>query len=125
MWVSRKQTYPLPCLFSGSFYSKYIQSSKDRVVVIISDAMRYEVGQSLFSKLEDDEKCTPKMGSMMSILPSYTRLGMGALLPHKSLELTQDNKVLVDGMPCDSLKQREAILNFHTPNSRCISVLMI
>jgi len=45
---------------------------------------------------------------------------MGALLPHKSLELTQDNKVLVDEMPCDSLKQREAILNSYTPNSRCI-----
>jgi len=103
-----------------NFYSKYIQSSKDRVVVIISDAMRYEVGQSLFAKLEDDEKCTPKLESMMSVLPSYTRLGMGALLPHKSLELTQENKVLVDSMPCDSLKQREAILNSYTPNSRCI-----
>jgi uncharacterized protein (TIGR02687 family) len=103
-----------------NFYNKYIQSSKDRVVVIISDAMRYEVGQSLFAKLEDDEKCTPKLESMMSILPSYTRLGMGALLPHKSLELTQENKVLVDGLPCDSLKQREVILNSYTPNSRCI-----
>jgi len=103
-----------------NFYSKYIQSSKDRVVVIISDAMRYEVGQSLVVKLENDEKCTPKLESMISVLPSYTRLGMGALLPHKALELTQDNKVLVDGMPCDSLKQREAILNSYMPNSRCI-----
>jgi uncharacterized protein (TIGR02687 family) len=82
--------------------------------------MRYEVGQSLFAKLEDDEKCTPKLESMMSVLPSNTRLGMGALLPHKSLELTRENKVLVDGMPCDSLKQREVILNSYTPNSRCI-----
>ena len=60
-----------------NFYNKYILSSKDRVVVIISDAMRYEVGQSLFAKLEDDEKCTPKLESMMSILPSYTRLEIG------------------------------------------------
>ena len=103
-----------------NFYSKYIQSSKDRVVVIISDAMRYEVGQSLFKKLENDEKCTAKLDAMMGVLPSYTRLGMGALLPHKSLELTQDNKVLVDGLPCDSLKQREVILNSYAPNSRCI-----
>jgi len=103
-----------------NFYSKYVQSNKDRVVVIISDAMRYEVGQSLFLKLKDDEKCTPKLEAMMSVLPSYTRLGMGALLPHRTLELTDDYKVLVDGMPCESLKQREAILNTYVPNSRSI-----
>lgn len=103
-----------------SFYSKYVQSSKDRVVVIISDAMRYEVGQSLFLKLKDDEKCTPKLEAMMSMLPSYTRLGMGALLPHRTLELSDDYRVLVDGMPCESLKQRETILNTYVPNSRSI-----
>lgn len=103
-----------------NFYSKYIQSSKDRIVVIISDAMRYEVAQSLFLKLKDDEKCTPKLEAMMSVLPSYTRLGMGALLPHKSLELSDDYRVIVDGMPCESLKQREAILKTYVPNSRSI-----
>ncbi|UWG97287.1 BREX-1 system phosphatase PglZ type A [Dehalobacter sp. DCM] len=103
-----------------NFYSKYIQPSKDRVVVIISDAMRYEVGQTLFAKLENDEKCTPKLEAVLSVLPSYTRLGMAALLPHKTLELTDDSRVLVDGMPCDSLKQRESVINLYSPNSRCI-----
>ena len=103
-----------------NFFSKYIQSSKDRVVVIISDAMRYEVGQTLFAKLDNDEKCTPKLEAMLSVLPSYTRLGMAALLPHKTLELTDDSRVLVDGMPCDSLKQREFVVNTYSPNSRCI-----
>jgi 2,3-bisphosphoglycerate-independent phosphoglycerate mutase len=27
---------------------------------------------------------------------------------------------MVDGMPCDSLKQRELILNTYSPDSRCI-----
>jgi uncharacterized protein (TIGR02687 family) len=103
-----------------NFYSKYVQPSKDRVVVIISDAMRYEVGQSLFTKLQNDEKCAPKLEAIMGVLPSYTRLGMGALLPHRTLELTEDSKVLVDGMPCDSLKQREAILNSNAQKSRSI-----
>ncbi|MFZ3129863.1 MAG: BREX-1 system phosphatase PglZ type A, partial [Desulfosporosinus sp.] len=92
-----------------NFYNQYIRSSKDRVVVIISDALRYEVGRSLFLKLQDDEKCTVKLEAMLSVLPSYTRLGMAALLPHKTLEMTDDFKVLVDGMPCDDLKQRESI----------------
>ncbi|WP_366924740.1 BREX-1 system phosphatase PglZ type A [Metallumcola ferriviriculae] len=103
-----------------NFYNKFIRSSKDRVVVIISDAMRYEVGRALYMKLQNDEKCTAKLDAMMGVLPSYTRLGMGALLPHKTLELTDDNKVMVDGMPCDSLKQRETILNTYESNSRCI-----
>ncbi|PKM89153.1 MAG: BREX-1 system phosphatase PglZ type A [Firmicutes bacterium HGW-Firmicutes-12] len=103
-----------------NFYNKYVHSSKDRVVVIISDAMRYEVGRALYMKLQDDEKCTAKLDAMMGVLPTYTRLGMGALLPHMTLELTDDNKVMVDGMPCDSLKQRELILNTYSSNSRCI-----
>jgi uncharacterized protein (TIGR02687 family) len=103
-----------------NFYNKYIRSSKDRVVVIISDAMRYEVGRELYLKFQDDEKSTAEIDAMMGVLPSYTRLGMGALLPHKSLELTDDSKVLVDGKPCDSLKQREAILKTYSADSRCI-----
>jgi len=103
-----------------NFYNKFVRYSKDRVVVIISDAMRYEVGRALYMKLQDDEKCTAKLDALMGVLPSFTRLGMGALLPHSKLELTDDNKVMVDGMPCDSLKQRDVILNTHSTDSRCI-----
>ncbi|MGB4438744.1 MAG: BREX-1 system phosphatase PglZ type A [Sedimentibacter sp.] len=102
------------------FYNKYIRYSKDKVVVIISDAMRYEVGHSLFLKLQSDEKCTTKLDAMLSVLPSYTRLGMAALLPHKTLEMTDEYKVLVDEMPCDDLKQRETILKNYSPNSHCV-----
>ena len=31
---------------------------------------------------------------------SYTRLGMAALLPHKTLEMTDDFQVLADGILC-------------------------
>lgn len=103
-----------------NFYNQYIRSSKDRVVVIISDAMRYEVGRSLFLKFQDDEKCTVKLDAMLSVLPSYTRLGMAALLPHKTLTMTDNYKVLVDGMSCDDLKQREAILKNYSTSSRCV-----
>jgi uncharacterized protein (TIGR02687 family) len=103
-----------------NFYNQYVRPSKDRIVVIISDAMRYEVGHSLFLKLEDDEKCTVKFNAMLSVLPSYTRLGMAALLPHKTIEMTEEYRVLIDGMPCDDLKQREAVLKKYTPNSHCV-----
>lgn len=102
------------------FYNRYIHSCRDRVVVIISDAMRFEVGRSLWSKLQDDAKCSAKLDAMLSVLPSYTKLGMAALLPHKTIEMTDDFRVLVDGSACDDLKQREALLQSYSHNSRCV-----
>ncbi|KJS18736.1 MAG: alkaline phosphatase [Clostridiaceae bacterium BRH_c20a] len=107
-------------LLQRNFFNSFIRRSRDKVVVIISDALRYETGYSLYQKLQDDVKCTVKLDAMMSVLPSYTRLGMAALLPHKMLEMTDDFKVLVDGMSCDDLKQRETILQSYVPNSRCV-----
>lgn len=102
------------------FYTKYIKYAKERTVVIISDAMRYEVGKTLFERFQADEKCTAAITPMQSVLPSYTRFGMGALLPHRTIELSEAFDVLVDGMPCDDLKQREAILKSYQPDSRCV-----
>jgi uncharacterized protein (TIGR02687 family) len=103
-----------------NFYGRFIRNSKAKVVVIISDAMRYETGHELYELLEHDANCTAKIEPMMGVLPSYTRLGMAALLPHKALEITDDFKVLTDGMSSDDLKQREAILRRSAPNSLCI-----
>lgn len=103
-----------------NFYSQYIRLAKERSVVILSDALRYEVGQELFLQLQADEKCTAKLQAMLSVLPSYTRLGMAALLPHKKIEMNSDYKVSIDDMPCDDLKQREAVLQRHSPGSRCV-----
>lgn len=102
------------------FFSRYIQNSKDKVIVIISDALRYETGRYLYQKLQEDAKCTATLDAMLGVLPSYTRLGMAALLPHKTLELSDDYKVLADGSTCDDLRQREEILQRYVPNSRCV-----
>ena len=102
------------------FYTKHVKYAKERIVVIISDAMRYEVGRTLFEKYLADEKCTATISAMQSVLPSYTRFGMGALLPHRTIELDDAFSVLIDGLPCDDLKQRETILKKHNPNSRCV-----
>lgn len=102
------------------FYNKFVRHAKERVVVIISDALRYEVGQSLLKKLTADEKCNASMNMMQSVLPSYTRFGMSALLPHKGLSMSADYKVLLDGKTCDDLKSREQVLQSFVPNSRTI-----
>ncbi|MEG0835595.1 MAG: BREX-1 system phosphatase PglZ type A, partial [Christensenellaceae bacterium] len=102
------------------FFGKYVRYAKERVVVIISDAMRYEVGRTLFEKLQGDEKCTVSIAPMQSVLPAITRVGMAALLPHKELCIDDKLAANVDGLPCVDTKQREAILKNAKPNSRCI-----
>lgn len=102
------------------FFSRNVNYAKDQLVVIISDALRYEVGMTLLEKLQADEKCTATMKTMASMLPSITQYGMAVLLPHRILELTEDYSVLVDGQKTDTLEQRQAILQKYKPASRCV-----
>ena len=102
------------------FFSRNVNYAKDQLVVIISDALRYEVGMTLLEKLQADEKCTATMKTMASMLPSITQYGMAALLPHRILELTEDYSVLVDGQKTDTLEQRQAILQKYKTASRCV-----
>lgn len=102
------------------FYNRNVQYAKENLVVIISDALRYEVGMTLFEKLQADEKCTATMKTMASTLPSVTQYGMAALLPHRTLELTDDYSVLVDGQKADTLEQRQAVLQKYNSASRSV-----
>ena len=102
------------------FYRTHIRYAKERVVVIISDALRYEVGQSLYSKLLADEKCTVTISAMQSVLPSVTRLGMAALLPHRTYEVIDADHATADGQPTLDLTQREALLKASRPDSRAV-----
>lgn len=102
------------------FFARNLSNAKERTVVIISDAMRYEVGKELFRRMQDDPKCTSKLEVQLGVLPSYTRLGMAALLPHSELTMTDDFKVLIDGMPCDNLFERETVLQKYSPDSVCV-----
>ncbi|MGE9957510.1 BREX-1 system phosphatase PglZ type A [Cloacibacillus porcorum] len=103
------------------FYRRHVLPAKERVVVIISDALRYEVAAELMEILSEDEKCrSAHLDIMYGVLPSVTKLGMAALLPHEKIEVDNSFKVSVDGRPCDTLSQREAILRSEVTNSRCL-----
>jgi len=99
------------------FYNRFIRNAKERIIVIISDALRFEVGQTLMERLAADEKCVATITAMQSVLPSYTRFGMSALLPHKELSMGEDYRVQVDQRVCDDLKTHEQILQSYIPNS--------
>lgn len=103
-----------------NFYAKWVGSTKEKTAVIISDAFRYEVAESLFEKMEDDEKCSAKLTALQGVLPSYTPLGMAALLPHHSLEYTENGDILVDHKPCATTEQRAEILREYKKDSACV-----
>lgn len=115
-----KEFADLTLLKQADFYRKKISDASEQTVVIISDALRYEVGVSLVERLNEDEKCKATMKTMISTLPSITAYGMAALLPHKSLELTEDYTVLVDGQKIDTLQKRQTILKAYKENSKCL-----
>lgn len=82
-----------------------------KVYVIISDAFRYEVAQELSDQLNGQFRFQSTLDSLLGVLPSYTALGMAALLPHRQLEYNQKAEISVDGLACASLDQRHQILS--------------
>lgn len=101
------------------FYRNYLKAyeGKNRVIVIISDAFRYECAKELMERLELDEKCTPKLECMISGLPSVTSVGMASLLPHKELQVDDKLNVTVDGQNCGDLASRDKILKAQNENN--------
>lgn len=76
------------------------RSERDRVVVIISDALRYEVATELREALITDLRGEAALGNLLSVLPSQTRWGMAALLPGEQLSWdAAGERVLRGGLP--------------------------
>jgi hypothetical protein len=55
------------------------------VFVIISDALRYEVAEELGNSDQYRETLYCRTAFPVGVLPSYTQLGMAALLPHDEM----------------------------------------
>lgn len=96
-----------------NFYQEWVkpyQEHGERVFVIISDALRYEVGKELIDVLNNERKASTEITAVQGVLPSYTRLGMAALLPYRELEYQSDARLFVDGKNSASLIERAQIL---------------
>lgn len=117
---SEADTTALSIPMQRRFYNRYLGGkNRAKTVVLISDALRYEVGMELMEVLSKDANCASiKMDAMLAGLPSITKTGMAALLPHKQITIAGE-KVLVDGKPTVSTAQREVILTSADPDARC------
>lgn len=102
------------------FYNRYVKGKKGRVIVIISDALRFEVGKTLAKKLTKDERCKVNIEGIQGVIPSYTRLGMAALLPHKEFLVNENGDGVIDNIICNDLKSREKVLRSFDENSKAV-----
>lgn len=97
-----------------SFYNDYVEQlvrDDKKAVVIISDALRYEVAEELGSRIRQEDRFDADLEAVLGVLPSYTQLGMAALLPHRTLKHSTDGKsVLADDQPTNGTAFRKKIL---------------
>lgn len=94
---------------------KPLQSSggKRRIVVIISDALRYEAAVELCDRINEKRYSEASLSSQLGVVPSYTTLGMASLLPHKTLDYREGvaDDVFVDGQSTKGTEARSKVLS--------------
>lgn len=93
----------IPVAKQYDFFKTEIQPLNQKVVVFISDALRYEVAHELLSELHGDVKNTAKIKYMMASIPSKTNIGMAQLLPSGDLVYNNgdisNSTVSTEGLP--------------------------
>lgn len=96
------------------FYNAYVRpvlkNENNKAFVIISDALRYEIGCELCKKLNSETKGNAEIKSMQSAIPSITKLGMASLLPHNKLTLDKNFNPLCDNISTQSRAERQKVL---------------
>ena len=104
------------------FYSEFVKyERKERTYVIISDGLRYESADELNTLLTNERKGKSKLEYIQGVLPSYTKLGMAALLPNRSIEINDNYDVLVDGINSNGTENRDKILKSSNPKSLAVT----
>ncbi|MCM3139802.1 BREX-1 system phosphatase PglZ type A [Bacillus safensis] len=95
------------------FYSTFIDSkvrSGERVFVIVSDAMRYEIGVELAERLNTETMGVCDVETLLGVVPSVTKIGMSSLLPHNEIDIDKNARVFVDGKDSSGLENRKKII---------------
>ena len=119
------ETWSLPNVQNQqTFYSSVVAPQireGNRVFVIISDAMRFEVGIELAEILNSETTGVCDIQSMLGVVPSITKLGMASLLPHHSLDFDENGKAYVDGKDTATLESRKKIIKSFVNESIAIN----
>lgn len=96
------------------FFDRYVgplHKAEKKAAVIISDGLRYEIADELAGRIRKENRFEATTTAMLGVLPSYTQLGMAALLPHTELRPGPDGyAILADGQPTQGTEARAKVL---------------
>ena len=109
-----------------NFYDNYVNPyvvKGNKLFVIISDALRYETMVEMQQRISRlNRMVTDMKPAMLSTLPSYTQLGMAALLPNRQLSYEkQQDEVFADGLSTKGTTARQKVLEQRVVKSLAIS----
>ena len=103
------------------FYINHVADFRRRdqkVAVIISDALRYEVAEECLREIKKQDRFEAELIPMISVLPSYTQLGQAALLPNSDLMLLESASVKSFGLSTQGTIGREKVLRLGRSQDR-------
>ncbi|MEJ7592060.1 MAG: BREX-1 system phosphatase PglZ type A [Planctomycetaceae bacterium] len=97
--------------FLNKVQTPFLAKNK-KVCVIISDGLRYEIGHEFAERIRRENRYSAAISHMVTGLPSYTQLGMAALLPNEKLQINLDDSatVSVNGRSSAGTNSRSAIV---------------
>ncbi len=96
-----------------NFYNDYVRGyvkDKERIFVVISDAMRYEIATELVTELMKERRAEIKLNAMQGGIPSYTKFGMANLLPNSDMSYDMESDIKIKGITTKGTINREKIL---------------
>ena len=109
--------------YQWEFYQHWIEphvQKGERVFVIISDGLRYEAAREFAKILNTERRGSTEISAVQGVLPSYTKLGMASLLPHRNIEISSDYGISVDGISIEGTENRNKILNKYVEKSTAV-----
>jgi uncharacterized protein (TIGR02687 family) len=77
------------------FYKNNLKDVDYKIAVIVSDALRYELGVELYNDLLANSKNNLTLAPCLASIPSYTNLGMANLLPGAGMTVEKGEADLV------------------------------
>jgi uncharacterized protein (TIGR02687 family) len=101
------------------FFKNYIAPLKQKVAVIISDALRYEVAHELMNELHKDDKNVSEIAFQLASIPSETLFGMANLLPGDNY--VYDGEIIIEGIKTNGIDNRNKILKTQSSKYQAVS----
>lgn len=107
----------------SDFYKNYVQHVGTRLMVIVSDALRYEIAKDMLSEMlkRSKQRHEMQLESMIGTLPSETQYAKLTLLPHRTMSFLPEGTSLDGGPFLSSIHQRETHLLKYNEHAKCFN----